>query len=106
MRFLSGKGKSASSTGCIRGEDGSILTEKKEVMQRWKRYIEELFDDQRGDIPQIQRDIVGPAINKDEIRHAINKMSKGKAVSWTRQCIDRNDRSIKRGRCRSSTLYF
>jgi len=102
MRFLSGKGKSASSTGCIRREDGSILTEKKEAMKRWERYIEDHFDDQRGDIPQMQSDIVGPAISKYEITHAINKISKGKAVG---QCIGRNDRSIRRGRCRSSTHF-
>ena len=53
---------------------------KEEISDRWAEYIEELFWDERGDKPVIQKNIEGPPIMKSEIENAIKKLRKGKAV--------------------------
>src|ERR1700730_11546481 len=67
------------SGGCIKGKDGTVLMEKDQIFQRWTEYIQELFEDDRGDLPQIRKDIDGPNILKDEVRFAIKRMKRNKA---------------------------
>ena len=67
------------SGGCIKGKDGTVLTEKDRILQRWTEYIQELFEDGRGDLPQIRKDIDGPDILKDEVMFAIKHMKRNKA---------------------------
>src|SRR3984893_1243204 len=66
------------SGGCIKGKDGTVLMEKAQILQRWTEYIQELFEDDRGDLPQIRRDIDGPNILKDEGKFAIKYMKRNK----------------------------
>lgn len=79
VRKISGK-KGHNRSGTIRSEDGSMLTDIEESCSRWERYIKELFDDTRGEPPEIEGDIEGPVIAKEEIRKGMKKMKKGKAV--------------------------
>lgn len=79
VKKLSGK-MSSMRSGCIRSEDGSMLTESHDITCRWERYIKELFSDNRREPPIIEVDVEGPEITKDEIRHSIRKMKKAKAV--------------------------
>ena len=37
----------------IKYRDGSILTDSEDVLRRWKEYVEELFDDERGDKSEV-----------------------------------------------------
>ena len=58
-----------------------MLTEPHDIRCRWERCIKELYDDHsRGDAPDVEADIEGPEITKDEIRNGIRRMKKGKAV--------------------------
>ena len=50
-----------------------------DVLQRWSQYIDELFDDDRGEIPEITKEMNGPVILKSEIQAAMKTMSKGKS---------------------------
>ncbi|XP_069979408.1 uncharacterized protein [Penaeus vannamei] len=79
VKKLSGK-KGNSRSGCIRSEDGVMLTESQDICNRWVRYIKELFDDTRNDPPTIEAEIEAPEISRDEIRSGMKKMRKGKVV--------------------------
>ena len=59
--------KTCSSSGCIRSKDGTLITEKDDILERWTEYIEELFRDNRGGKPEIRKNIDGPKILQSEI---------------------------------------
>ena len=71
--------KTCSSSGCIRSKDGTIITEKEDILERWTEYIEELFRDNRGGKPEIRKNIDGPKILQSEIRAAVSRMKGNKA---------------------------
>ena len=47
--------KTCSLSGWIRSKDGTIITEKDDILERWTEYIEELFRDNRGGKPEIRK---------------------------------------------------
>ena len=79
IKELSTTNTTCSSGGCIKGKDGTILMEKEQIIERWTEYIQELFEDDRGDMPHIRKDIDGPEILKDEVRFAVKHMKRNKA---------------------------
>ena len=62
--------KSNQSGGNIKSKDGTILFEHDEVLERWKEYIEELFEDTRPEKPQVSN-LTGPPILTEEIEEAM-----------------------------------
>ena len=48
--------------------------EREDVLNRWSEYIEDLFQDDRGENPIIKKDMDGPPILKEEVSAAIRKM--------------------------------
>ena len=76
--------KTCSSSGCIRSKDGTIITEKDDILESWTEYIEELFRDNRGGKPEIRMNIDGPKILQSEIRAAMSrkKRKQGKGTRW------------------------
>ena len=50
------------------------------IKAKGKEYIEDLFQDDRGEKPIIKKDMDGPPILKEEVSAAIRKMKHGKAV--------------------------
>src|SRR5579872_5638312 len=50
--------------GCIKSNEGEILMDKEEVLERWTEYIGELFSDERIEQPRIRKNVVGPKILK------------------------------------------
>ena len=77
---ITGKKKYLKS-GAIKSKEGNILTEKEEIKERWKEYVEDLYkDDQRGDLEETRTDENGEYILHSEIRQAMKNMKKGKAV--------------------------
>ena len=50
------------------------------MLNRWSEYIEELFDDEREQLPTINKEIDGPPILKEEVEAAIKRMKLGKAT--------------------------
>ncbi|GFO16219.1 RNA-directed DNA polymerase from mobile element jockey-like [Plakobranchus ocellatus] len=77
---VSGKKIKYSSPGCIKSKDGTILMEKKEVLNRWSEYIEDLCKDDRCEKSKIEKKNEGPTILKEEVEAAIKKMKNGKAT--------------------------
>ena len=71
--------KTCSSSGCICSKDGTIITEKDDILERWTEYIEELFRDNRGGKPEIRKNIDGPKILQSDICAAVSRMKGNKA---------------------------
>ena len=67
-------------SNCIKAKDGNLLMEREDVLNRWSKYIEDLFQDDRGEKPVIKKDMDGQPILKEEVSAAIRKMKHGKAV--------------------------
>ena len=53
--------------------------EKEQILERWAEYIDDLFDDVRGERPSIKKKIDGPEITEEEIRFAVKKAKVKKA---------------------------
>ena len=78
IRDLTGKKRCARST-VIKDKDGNILSERNEVLERWKEYVEELYgdEDKSLNLPDVIEN--GPPITRREIEHAAKKMKWKKA---------------------------
>ncbi|GFO13421.1 endonuclease-reverse transcriptase [Plakobranchus ocellatus] len=108
IKDISGKKIKCSSPGCINSKDGITIMEKKEILNRWSEYVEDLFKDDRckkpniekkkeilnrwseyvkelfkddkWKKPNIEKNIEGSSIFKEEVEAAIKKMKNGKAI--------------------------
>ena len=75
------------SNTAINDKQGKLLTEGREVRNRWKEYIEELYDtenaptenDMSGKPSTEDADDLGPSLLREEIEQAIKEMKTGKA---------------------------
>ena len=79
VKHLTHKGRRNSGNVCITNKNGDILFEEKDLQERWCEYIGELFDDERGDLPNIEQ-LEGPTILEAEVEKVINSMKIGKAA--------------------------
>ena len=57
-----------------------MLTDRNDISNRWAEYIEELFEDDREDKPEIDRPMEGPKSMIDEVQAAMKEMIYGKAA--------------------------
>ena len=53
---------------------------REKVLKRWSEYIEDLFQDERGDKPVIKKNMEGPDFTEEEVCTAIKTMKTGKAI--------------------------
>ena len=53
--------------------------DKEDILERWSEYVQELFEDARGQMPKINKAMEGPPILKTEVCAALRKMKSGKA---------------------------
>ena len=58
-------------------KEGNLLME--DILKRWTEYIKELYEDEQ-EVINLELDEQGPEIMREEIRAAMNKMKKGKAI--------------------------
>ena len=65
--------------GCIRDKDGNVLFDKDDIISRWAEYVEELYNDERPDMPDITVE-GGKDILQGEVEKVIKSMKAGKAV--------------------------
>ena len=77
---LTNRKSCSSSSGCIKAKDGTILLEKRDIMNRWTEYIGELFDDERHAIQTFSTVTDGAKILQSEVRTAVTMMNKGKSA--------------------------
>ena len=89
VRQLTGKNKVMRRNVAIKDANGNLLTEPNEVRNRWKEYIEVLYDKDGKPKPEemevekereVQEDFKGPGILQSEIEMAIGNLKNGKAV--------------------------
>lgn len=78
VKEVTGTNRRRAGNNCVTNKDGRVLFDQQEIQDRWKEYIEELFEDERGDIPQMNN-TEGPVILKEEVRNSINSLKPGKA---------------------------
>ncbi|CAF0993956.1 unnamed protein product [Didymodactylos carnosus] len=88
VKKLTGSKKVQRNIHTIKNKDGALLTDPKLVRQRWKEYIEELYDKDGKPTEEeiflesemdVEVDNVGPGILEDEIEAAISQMKDKKA---------------------------
>lgn len=79
VREISGN-KRPTKSSTIKDEQGNVLMELEEVLGRWKQYIKELYNDERGQKREFENELDGPIILREEVEYAIKCMRKGKAV--------------------------
>ena len=69
------------SSGCLKSKIGAIIMGKEDILSRWEEYIGDLFEDDRGERPEINKEMEGPPILKDKkIECALKSMKYGKAT--------------------------
>uniref|UniRef100_A0A8D8T8A4 Craniofacial development protein 2 n=1 Tax=Cacopsylla melanoneura TaxID=428564 RepID=A0A8D8T8A4_9HEMI len=66
--------------GKLVDENGSIIINKEEKKETWKKYLENLFDDVRNEQEPVGTDTSGPEIMKEEVEIAIKQLKEGKAA--------------------------
>ena len=76
---IRGKRRYCSASACTKGNDNSIIFDRDKILERRSEYIEELFDDNRGGVPEIHKNIEGLSILSFEVRAALKKMRNSRA---------------------------
>ena len=56
IRAVTGK-KWCTSSGYICSKDGKIILEQVDILDRWTKYLEDLFDEERGDKLVIRKEL-------------------------------------------------
>ena len=51
----------------MKSKKGMIVMGKEDILSRWEEYIGNLFEDDRRERPEINKEMEGPPILKDEI---------------------------------------
>ena len=57
IRSLTGRKRGCNPNTCIEDKDGNIIMEKEKILYRWYKYIGELYNDDRGDMPEIVAEV-------------------------------------------------
>ena len=78
IREITGKKRPARST-IIKDRDGTILTERSEVLRRWKEYVGELYGDNEREEVELENVDSGCSVLRSEVEHAVRKMKWRKA---------------------------
>ncbi len=79
IRQVTGRKQSAGVTTCIEDKDGNILMEQDKILARWHEYISKLYDDNRGEIPNIDTEQELSPITHTEVEFALKGMPTRKA---------------------------
>ena len=64
---------------CIKDKDGNILFETGLIEERWKEYIQELYDDKDREEEIFTDSTEGPPILTSEVKYAMKNMKNRKA---------------------------
>ena len=71
--LVAGTKRGGNSTTCIGDKEGNITMEKEKILSRWYTCIRELYNDDKGDIPEIVVEVESP-ITQRENGHALRGM--------------------------------
>ena len=73
IRSVTGRKSGSNPTTCIEDKEGNIIMEKEKIISRWYEYIGELYNDDRGDIPEIVAEVES-SITQRDVEHALRGM--------------------------------
>ena len=79
IRQTTGRKQSACMTTCIEDKDDNIIMEQDKILARWHEYISELYDDNRGEIPQVHTKSALTPVTRREVEFALKGMPLNKA---------------------------
>ena len=79
VKYITNKRRRNLGNSCISSKNGEILFEEDDIQERWCEYNGELFDDDRGEVPNIEQ-LEGPTILEAQVEKAIKSMKKGKSA--------------------------
>lgn len=77
VREMTGRHKKRT-VGKLVNDNGELIVDQGSIKDTWKKYIENLFFDERGDPPSLSKE-TGPPILLNEIETAIKSLREGKA---------------------------
>jgi len=78
IKLVTSRTKRRNDCSCIENKSGKILFDSKQIVERWKEYIEELYEDERDLAPYFDTS-TGEKILKEE-EHVIKMMKNGKTT--------------------------
>ena len=78
IREITGQKRTTRST-IVKDRNGNILSERIDVLNRWREYVEGLYRDDRGEKPEFDGCELGPPILRNEIEKAVRGMKWRKA---------------------------
>ena len=73
IRLVTCRKRGNNSTTCIEDKEGNIIMEKENILSRWYEYIGGLYNDDRGDIPDIVAEVESPFTQR-QVEHALRGM--------------------------------
>ena len=77
-------GKDVQHVRVIKDENGNVMVNSEAVLKRWKEYFEKLMNEENHrDLRTEEADMVNEEVNcisREEVRNALRRMKKGKAV--------------------------
>ena len=79
IKLVTSRIKRRNECSCIEDKSGKILFDSKQIVERWKEYIEDLYEDERDLAPYFDTS-TGEKILKEEVEHVIKMMKNGKAA--------------------------
>ena len=99
VKEMSNKRRSNQGSNCICDKNGQMLFDAEDITNRWVEYVEDLYFDERGTLPDIMNDD-GQTILQSEVEGVIKDMKIGKASGndeiTTEMLKALNDVGIKR----------
>ena len=79
VKDVTGKDKHQKGNELIRDKDGNMLFDEEAIRGRWEEYVQELYDDERGNMPTIPYEEDGEEILVSEVEKTIRDLKIGKA---------------------------
>ena len=77
-------GKDVQHVRVIKDENGNVMVNLETVLKRWKEYFEKLMNEENNRDPRIEEaEVVNKEVNcisREEVKNALRRMKKGKAV--------------------------
>ena len=87
-------GKDLQHVRVIKDENGNVIVNSEEVLKRWKDYFEKLINEENNRDPRTEEaEVVNEEVNcvsKEEVKNALRKMKKGKAVGRDELSVQEN----------------
>ena len=92
IKDVTGKRRNNNYSSVIKDEKGTVLMDENKILDRWYRYIKQLYgDDTRGKRTiEFSGELSGPPILRSEIETAITSMKSGRACGQDNLPIEFN----------------